>query len=729
MRLSIIRTILLKELRETLRDRRTLLLTVGLPVLLYPLAILAFTRIAESGEDAIDASRSPVAVWGTLPPAVARELGAVEALTLMPWAGVPEVVREGLQSGTLTRVAAADVAGSTPGARRRGAGSRTGPEIEPENPVLAAAREAVASRTVEAVVVAWADAAPNVARGAAATITLYYDSVRRESVVAQGRVADALSDARDAVIAERQRTRALPDGFAQAIALERRNTARAERRSGQLLGSLLPYILLTLSVLGGMYAAVDLTAGEKERGTMQTLLVAPIRPAEIVVAKFLAVWLLSMLSLVANLASLSLTVSRLLPADVPGVGLGNLALALVVLVPVTLTTSALFLTLASFARDFRDGQTLLTPMYMAVVLPAAVVAMPTITLNAWTAFVPVVNVTLLIKALFLREATADLVFLTLVSASAYAAVAIAAAVHVFHRETVLVGERASVRTVFERGLGRPIPTPGLALAMFAVVLVVAFYGSLAMGGWPIHQALLVLQYGGFLLPTVAVIWLFAFDPRRTLALYRPSPGAVIAAAALGATAWLVAGGLVGRLLPPPESLTRAMQRLIQLGDDPMPLWVVWLVIGLTPALCEELFFRGLIFAGLRRLGAWPAVLIAALLFGLAHASIYRLLPTFTLGVLLGVVRWRSGSVVPGIVMHAVNNGLVGTLAQRPDLVARLGMDMTAGTMPWAPVAAGTAVTAAALGLLWRTTRPGSDAAADGRTITTPAPARPAPDRP
>ena len=76
MRCSIVRTILVKELRETLRDRRTLLLTVGLPVLLYPLAILAFTRIAESGEDAIEAGRSAVAVWGTLPAPVERQLAA-----------------------------------------------------------------------------------------------------------------------------------------------------------------------------------------------------------------------------------------------------------------------------------------------------------------------------------------------------------------------------------------------------------------------------------------------------------------------------------------------------------------------------------------------------------------------------------------------------------------------------------------------------------------------------
>ena len=82
MRLSIVRTILVKELRETLRDRRTLLLTVGLPVLLYPLAILAFTRIAESGEDAIEAGRSAVAVWGTLPAPVERRSRRADGLTL-----------------------------------------------------------------------------------------------------------------------------------------------------------------------------------------------------------------------------------------------------------------------------------------------------------------------------------------------------------------------------------------------------------------------------------------------------------------------------------------------------------------------------------------------------------------------------------------------------------------------------------------------------------------------
>ena len=127
-------------------------------------------------------------------------------------------------------------------------------------------------------------------------MTVYYDSVRRDSTVAATGSAPRSTRRAAPRSPSASATRGLPAGFAEAIAVERRNIAAADRRTGQLLGCILPYILLTLSVLGGMYAAVDLTAGEKERGTMQTLLCAPVRPVEIVVAKFLAVWLLSMLS-------------------------------------------------------------------------------------------------------------------------------------------------------------------------------------------------------------------------------------------------------------------------------------------------------------------------------------------------------------------------------------------------------------------------------------------------
>jgi len=81
------------------------------------------------------------------------------------------------------------------------------------------------------------------------------------------------------------------------------------------------------------------------------------------------------------------------------------------LVPITLTTTALFLAVAVFARDFKDGQNFLTPVYMLLVLPAGATMLPGIELNAWTAFVPVVNIALLLKGLLISEAPLELVFL------------------------------------------------------------------------------------------------------------------------------------------------------------------------------------------------------------------------------------------------------------------------------------------------------------------------------
>jgi sodium transport system permease protein len=167
---------------------------------------------------------------------------------------------------------------------------------------------------------------------------------------------------------------------------------------------------------------------------------------------------------------------------------------------------------------------------------------------------------------------------------------------------------------------------------------------------------------------------------------------------IGCSAWAVAAGLLIRLLPPPESLVRALEQLLLLDGKPAPVWIVWLVVALTPALCEELFFRGLVLSGLRPLGLWPALLTCALLFGLAHSSVYRLLPTFFIGLLLSWLVWRTGSIWTGIVAHALNNGIAATLVYHKPLAAALG----AGTQPylgWQPTLAAVLLVASGLFVL------------------------------
>jgi sodium transport system permease protein len=98
------------------------------------------------------------------------------------------------------------------------------------------------------------------------------------------------------------------------------------------------------------------------------------------------------------------------------------------------------------------------------------------------------------------------------------------------------------------------------------------------------------------------------------------------------------------------------------------------------------------------LGKWPAILATAFLFGLAHASIYRLLPTLTLGILFGLVVWKTRSLATGIICHALNNGLMATLARSKTFLSDLGFS-GAKFVPWPVIAVGAVICAAGLWLV------------------------------
>lgn len=693
MRRRVVIDILRKELTETLRDRRTLLMMVALPVVIYPLLMIGFSKLQVSQQEATAERVSRVAVWGVETPGFRDAITKGGRVAVEGRAVPPDGVRRGLAAGTLARPPVP--AGAEGGARPPGA--ETSAAVEPDNPVLAAARSAVSARQVDAVVVLWPDTAQALAELGVGSVSIYFDSVREDSLEAQSRLERLVAAYRETLVSDRERRLGLVPGFARGLDVRSTNVAHEARRSGQILGLFLPFILVTMSLLGGFYPAIDITAGEKERGTMQTLLCAPISPIEIVAGKYLAVWVTSLIAALANVVSLGTTVMRILPGESISVSMPTLLMVFGMLLPVTLFITAVFLAVAAFAKDFKDGQNFLTPVYMLLALPSAVTMLRGIELNAWTAFVPVVNIALLIKALLVSEAAPDLIFLALLSSTAWAAMAIMLAARVFAREQVLLGGRESLRSLlgFERRAGA-LPTPPFVLSAFAFVLVLAFYGSLLLKSSGTIVTLLVTEYGFFLAPTLLLVAGFGFAWRPTLALRRPPISGLVAAVLIGSSAWAVAAGLLIRLLPPPESLVRALEQLLLLDGAPAPLWLVWLVIACTPALCEELFFRGLVLSGLRRLGLWPALVTCALLFGLAHSSVYRLIPTFFIGLLLSWLVWRTGSIWTGILAHALNNGIAATLVYHKPLAAALG----AGTqmyLGWRPTL--TAVLALAAGLV------------------------------
>lgn len=698
MRPAIILTIFRKEILETLRDRRTLFFSFLLPILLYPALTLSLAKVQETRVAEQQAKLSTVAIWGEASPSLQDWLRKTNVMVRAEPAHdlPPEVLRE-LANG------------KPPAERPKPKRGEPAPEpvLEPPpSPVLLAAQRAVLERKADAVLVVWPGFTKDLASGSRAALSIYYDSVRDDSRKAQSRLHDALLDFRRDEVSRRERERSLPEGFATAIAIREENVSQPKRQVGSLIGSLLPLLLIILSASGGIYVTLDLTAGEKERNTMQTLLCAPLDPVEIIGGKFLAAWAVVLLSALANVASLAATFARIAaPLQDFSIPPLTYVLTFFALLPVTFTTTALFLGVAVFARDLKDGQNFLTPVMLGITLPLAVTSLPGIELTAATSFVPIVNIALLIKGLFIGEAKPELIFLTLSSASVYALVALVLASRVFHRQHVLLGGTESVREWVQRPThSGGTPTPTFALATFGIVFVVMFYGSLLLSEKNLAATILLSQYGFFLLPVLLLAVFMRFSSTETFSLRRPSARAVVGSALIGLSAWAVAGGLVIRLLPPPDSMVKAMEKMLLLGDADVPLWAVWLLFAVSPGLCEEMFFRGLVLSGLRRWGVWKAIGVSALLFGVAHASLYRLLPTLFLGALFGYLVWRSGSIVCSMIAHALNNGFITTAVhlQSRDSANRLA-EMS--VLPWSITFAGLAVCLLGLWLVHTAARP------------------------
>lgn len=646
MRFHIVRTIFLKELRETLRDRRTLGFMIALPILLYPGMIIGMSKFQDSLDEQSRVRTARLTIWGEAP---------VELITALKNHKF-DVTED--KSGTVPAAYQPFEPMPDPDSADADKKAEKIRDAASDHPLSVAARGPILDRKTDLVLAIWPDQQSSGLRHMA----VLFDSVRQDSTRARRRLETVLDSYRRTLLARRETDRGLDRGFTQALDLKARDIAPKARRSGFGIGMTLPFLLLAISASAGFYRAVDTTAGEKERNTMQTLLCAPVRSIEIVAGKFGAISVITMIAAGANIASLGLTfanVSKSMGGGAMVLSWWHYVVVFLALVPVTMLTSALFLAVGVFAKDFRDGQNMLTPVMMLTMMPAAITMLPGVESNAYTLMAPCVNVAILIKSLLLGEAKPDQIFITLISSVAYAILALSFAARVFERESLLTGGKDTFRGLFGLNERRREITPSLAFASFCLVLVLIFYGNV-LPRMPLEKLLLLVEYGLILLPAIAIVMLLKLPVAETLAIRWPGARAMVAGVLIGASGWTVGAALL-RLLPPPESLQKAMQKVLMVDKPDMPLAMILFLVAISPAICEELFFRGLIQCGFRRMGMWTAILTSAVLFGVAHGSIYRMLPVTFLGVVFGYLAWNSKSVIPGMLAHAINNGLAAIL--------------------------------------------------------------------
>lgn len=477
----------------------------------------------------------------------------------------------------------------------------------------------------------------------------------------------------------------------------------------ELLVRIFPFVLVMWSLAGALYPAVDICAGEKERGTMETLLISPASRQEIVFGKFLTIWVFSAATALLNLASMG-AMTALLSSWLPHAILRPAALvwcALLVL-PLSAFFSALCLAVGAYARSSKEGQHYLMPLFLLTMPLIFLTLAPGVELSPLYSLVPVTGVALLLQRL-MAAATLDQVpwfyFLPVLAPMVlYSWVALRWAIDQFQREEVLFREAERLDLgLWVRHLFRakePLPSAGQAFFCFGVIVVLQWV-SLGFGDQlplTVHAAIRLLAF--IAAPAVLMAVLLTTRPRHGLMLRLPGP-----------KAWPLAALLAVLLVPPlaeltyrvlhlfpnlKETLVQAYPLVDSLGQVSEPSVATrlryFLALAFLPTVCEEVAFRGFILSGLRaRFRPWAAILLSSFLFALARMDVFQFLPSFVLGMVLGILAVRTGSVLPGMVFHLLHNtlllspalfaGVIGPdvdLAQWPNV--RLGLAVFGGLM-------------------------------------------------
>jgi len=228
------------------------------------------------------------------------------------------------------------------------------------------------------------------------------------------------------------------------ITLDEHTTADQREQTGALVGGFLPYILLTVCLMAAMYPAIDSGAGEKERGTLETLLLAPVSRGAIVLAKFLVLFTVGLTSALLMVASMGLLlllgghpINHELSQLVRAIGVADLALVALMLVPTAALFASVLLAISVYAKSYKEAAGLISPLIIVTILPTLVPLLPGVELNSWWAMVPLSNVSLAMRELVKGTMDYRLLVPILLSSTASAGLLLAWCRWWFNREQVL----------------------------------------------------------------------------------------------------------------------------------------------------------------------------------------------------------------------------------------------------------------------------------------------------
>ncbi|MCM1087172.1 MAG: ABC transporter permease [Muribaculaceae bacterium] len=648
MNTKIIRTLVKKEMLDVFRDKKTVIMMLVVPVILYPLIFIGVMQVVAAISSSMGEQTYRVVIE-------AEDEGAfLEKLMHMGEKEPDGELSEESQDKTEE-----DTSGSSYSIQIVDAAS-----IEDYEAAL----------EMEEIDVYIAGGMEN----GKLQYDIYYLSSETNSSYAMNLVMDAFEEFREEMTEEKIREAGLNvQEILEPVLYEGQDTASSEQSLGSIMGSILPFMLIVSLLMGTMYPAIDTTAGERERGTLETILTLPVTNRQLIVSKFLTVAVIGMISALLNILSMggiafymyqvmdmemsmqTIDLTQFLPA---------ILVCILAIFAFSLFISAITMCVTSFAKSYKEANNYITPLMLVVMFTGYIGFIPNVELTQTMAMIPVANICLLIKNMLLFKIDYMTVAMVLLSNIAYAALAILFLSKIYDSEAILFGDGKGGLQLFEKRSNLQkggVPTVSDVGFVVAVTIVLVLYAGsmlqLKFGLAGVFGTQMIL-----LCVPLAVVLYTKKDIRLTYGFQKTGISGYLGGLFLIVGAFLVnivlSYGLM-RLFPQSTSQVNDTFSSIMSGGVLESL----IVIALAPAVCEEMLFRGFIFHSVKeKYRIFPAMMIVAVLFGIYHMSLVKFIPTGFLGMVLCYVVYRTGSIYPSMMMHFVNNAFSVLISYYPE---------------------------------------------------------------
>lgn len=489
----------------------------------------------------------------------------------------------------------------------------------------------------------------------AGLVALRYDSMKENSMLALTFVAEQLLKFKESIVTQRLKEIGIVSQEQPSVKfidideeLQRIHLSRYHGASFLLL------LVFSIYVAASAAASETITA-ERERNTLEALLLTPVSRDTIVRGKLL---LTLAITIAATLLTMVTYTVKYLIAPGPHLSvLPMLKLELMclpLLLTLALTVVSMSMLLSSYSRSVQQSMGYSFYLALALFGAAGLAFNPGVALASPAAFLPVSGLSIAIVDILSGRPDWFFIAIATVVGIVYCALFTLPAAHLLQSDESLYNLQVSPQQRLREGLwSKPL------VFLFVGVFLGMFYISQAALQWKALPGLILTQLVCVLAPALLFLKAYGLPFKETLTWHRCRATDIVGAACLSpftviAASWLFE--IQSQFLPAPEEFFKAMNDILFPAGT--PLWQILPTVALAPAICEEILFRG-VFQGLLSRKLPPRFLIPTigLIFGVFHFSIFRFVPTATLGCLLSYLVVLTGSIFPSMTLHLMHNGL------------------------------------------------------------------------